>query len=184
MLSLQLKENTKDAHISLETVVVKRIKAIRNQEQYVELLHKFYGFHAPMEELFDKFFNNENLPSYTNRRKATLILNDLKHLGIDSSGIRTADTLPAINSLARAFGAYYVLEGSTQGGNIVADMLIKYAGMTPETTSFFNVYGEDKKSMWQSFKDKLDMYSGDAEFEKEAVSAANDTFNGLKAWMQ
>lgn len=183
MLSEQLKEKTKEAHQSLEAIVVRQIKSIRTKEQYAELLYKFYGFHSPMEKLFDQHFNDQLVPAYADRRKAELLLQDIKNLGTDSIEIPHADTLPAIDSLARAFGAFYVLEGSTQGGTIVADMLIKYAGQSPATTSFFNVYGDDKKQMWQSFKDSLNTYSGNADFENAAISAANDTFNGLKQWM-
>ena len=183
MLSEQLKEKTKEAHQSLEAIVVRQIKSIRTKEQYAELLYKFYGFHSPMEKLFDDHFNNQLVPAYTDRRKADLLLQDIKNLGTDSTAIPQADTLPAIDSLAKAFGAFYVLEGSTQGGTIVADMLIKYAGQTPATTSFFNVYGDGKKQMWQSFKDSLNTYSGDADFENAAISAANETFNRFREWV-
>lgn len=182
MLSVQLKENTKEAHQSLEAVVVRRIKSIRSSQEYIDLLHKFHGFHAPMEKLFDQHFTDQLIPSYSVRRKADLILHDIKSLGIESQHAEQADSLPAVDSLAKAVGAFYVLEGSTQGGAIVADMLSRHAGVTPAATSFFNVYGDDKKAMWQSFKEKIDTYC-DPEFTREAVDAANDTFRKFEKWM-
>ncbi|MEO8406212.1 MAG: biliverdin-producing heme oxygenase [Chitinophagaceae bacterium] len=182
MLSTILKNQTKEAHQSLEAVVVKRIKSIRSKDEYVALLHKFYGFHFPMEKKYDQFFSDNSIPFYSKRRKADLILHDLDELGMNNKTILLADHLPLIDSIDDAFGSYYVLEGSTQGGSIVADMLIKYAGLTPATTSFFNVYGDQKKEMWQSFKEKMDASVASQSFDK-TVAAANSTFDLFKQWM-
>ncbi|MBO9661257.1 MAG: biliverdin-producing heme oxygenase, partial [Chitinophagaceae bacterium] len=63
MLSSLLKEHTKESHQSLEAVVVRSIKSIRDKEGYVNLLHKFYGFHYPLEQLQDQFLNDSNIPA-------------------------------------------------------------------------------------------------------------------------
>ena len=183
MLSARLKEETKEAHQSLEGIVVRRIKSIRSHEQYAELLHKFYGYHFPLELAFDRFFTDDIIPHYSDRRKSDLILKDLDNLGMKQS-ITLATELPHLNTMPQAFGAYYVLEGSTQGGEIVANMLIKHAGLTPETTSFFNVYGEKKKEMWQSFKEKMDFFFGDRFKADEVIASANETFSRFEAWMR
>lgn len=183
MLSARLKEETKEAHQSLEAVVVRRIKSIRSHEQYAELLYKFYGYHFPLELAFDRYFTDDLIPKYTDRRKSDLILKDLDNLGMKMP-ITLATELPQLNTMPQAFGAYYVLEGSTQGGEIVANMLIKHAGLTPATTSFFNVYGDKKKDMWQSFREKLDLYFGDRLKADEVISAANETFTRFEAWMR
>lgn len=182
MLSAELKERTKEAHQSLEGVVVRQIKAIRSREQYSALLHQFYGFHFPMEQLFDRYFTNEIVPDYNKRRRADTILRDLENLGEQPANIPLAADLPVIDSLAKALGSFYVLEGSTQGGSIVAGMLIKHAGLTPETTSFFRAYGDDK-TLWASFREKLDSYPDDPAFKEEVIAAANATFTALKNWM-
>ncbi|MET0391912.1 MAG: biliverdin-producing heme oxygenase [Chitinophagaceae bacterium] len=182
MLSTGLKERTKEAHQALEGIVIRQIKAIQNKEQYRALLYKFYGFHFPMEQLFDKYFTDEIVPSYSRRRRAGVITEDLTHLGGTSTNIPLATDLPVIDSLAKALGAFYVLEGSTQGGTIVANMLIKHVGLTPETTSFFSAYGDDK-TLWASFREKLDSYPDDPSFQEEVIAAANDTFTALKNWM-
>src|SRR5690348_11893528 len=121
MLSARLKEETKEAHQSLEAVVVRRIKSIRSHEQYAELLQKFYGYHFPLELTFDQYFTDEIIPHYSDRRKSDLILKDLDNLGMKRS-ITLATELPQLTTMTQAFGAYYVLEGSTQGGEIVANM--------------------------------------------------------------
>lgn len=180
-LSSVLKDQTEDAHKALEAVVVRKIKSIRTKEEYEQLLYKFYGYHFPLEQWFDKYLDNEIVPLYTKRRRAEQILKDLANMGHDNPVIPLASELPEINSLAKALGAFYVMEGSTQGGTIVADMLIRHAGQTKETTSFFYGYGDDK-SMWTSFKDKIDTYSSDG-FSEDMVDAANETFTKFKEWM-
>jgi heme oxygenase len=181
-LSSVMKEQTEDAHQALEKVVVKKIKSIRSKEEYEQLLYKFYGFHFPLEQWFDKYLDNEIVPLYTKRRRAEQILKDLTNMGHDNAVIPLASELPVIDSLAKALGAFYVMEGSTQGGTIVADMLMRHAGQTKETTSFFYGYGEDK-DMWTSFKDKIDTYSSDSAFSEDMVDAANETFEKFREWM-
>lgn len=183
MLSAELKEKTKEAHQALEGIVIRRIKAIQDQEQYRALLHKFYGFHFPMEQLFDQYLTDDIVPSYSQRRRVRTILQDLEHLGEYPGNIPLATSLPVIDSLPKALGSFYVLEGSTQGGSIVATMLIKHAGLTPDTTSFFRAYGDDK-TLWNSFREQLDSYPDDPSFQTEVIAAANDTFTALKNWMR
>jgi heme oxygenase (biliverdin-IX-beta and delta-forming) len=183
MISEHLKEKTKEAHQSLEAVVVRQIKSIRGKDEYIRLLEKFHGYHAPMERVFDNHLNDDLIPNYSTRRKADLILKDLAKLGIEITGISESPELPMIDSLGSAFGAFYVLEGSTQGGAIVAEMLVKYGGVAPDTTTFFNVYGSDKKEMWQSFKLAMDKFSDEPGFEEDAIRAANATFTRFREWM-
>ena len=182
MLSTELRERTKEAHQSLEAIVVRRIKTMQDKKEYTALLHKFYGFHYPLEQAFDLFLSDDIVPSYSLRRRAGMILDDLNHLGEANTGIPLATDLPVIDSLAKALGVFYVLEGSTQGGTIVANLLMKQAGLTPASTSFFRAYGDDK-TLWHSFREKLDSYPAGSGFSDEVVAAANDTFTRLKNWM-
>jgi heme oxygenase len=183
MMSSELKENTKEAHQALEVIVVRQIKSIRSKEDYVRLLHKFYGFHQPMEDIYDNYFNDDIIPFYSRRRKASLILDDLFNLGSTTGSIKTATDLPFIDSPARAMGSFYVLEGSTQGGTIVADMLIKHADLTHDNTSFFYAYGNDGKEMWQSFKDKMDNYFPHDDLRNDVIEGAIETFTKFREWM-
>lgn len=182
MLSQKLKEQTKEMHQQLESVVVRQIKQIRSREDYVRLLQKFYGYFLPLELKFDQQLNDDNIPKYSHRRKAFLLLNDLKSLNELETPALT-DGIPVIDSLPKALGAFYVLEGSTQGGNIVADMLTKYANVTPDSTSFFRAYGDDKTEMWRSFIERLNEASDGENFEAEVIESANQTFSRFREWM-
>jgi heme oxygenase len=183
MLSSLLKERTKESHQSLEAVVVRAIKSIRDKEGYIRLLHKFYGFHHPLELLHDRFLNDSNIPGYSSRRKASLILSDLNALEAPKPA-DAATELPLIDTLPAALGSFYVTEGSTQGGSIVASMLIKYAGVNEHSTRFFYGYGENGKQMWQSFKEELDGYDEEPAFKEKLVKGADETFRLFQQWME
>lgn len=183
MLSSLLKERTAQSHQSLEAVVVRTIKSIRDKDGYIRLLHKFYGFHHPLELLQDQYLNDEIVPAYSSRRKASVILKDLQALKAQLP-VEEASILPSINSLASAIGSFYVTEGSTQGGTIVANMLIRYAGADESSTRFLYAYGENGKEMWGAFKSKIDNFQNNEAFNTELIRAANDTFRLFQQWMQ
>lgn len=182
MLSTELKDQTRRSHQSLEAVVVRRIKSIRGREDYIRLLHKFYGFHFPLEQMQDQFLNDEVVPEYSGRRKASLILEDLEALGAEPPSVFAME-LPVVDSLPAALGSFYVLEGSTQGGSIVADMLIRHAGMSEANTRFFNAYGPGSGGLWQLFRDKLDSYPSGNGFGTTVIKAADDCFRLFEEWM-
>src|SRR5688572_4807912 len=128
-LSVQIKHFTKEAHQELEAVVVRQLKAIKDEKDYAQLLEKFYGFFQPVEQALDKFLNDTNVPFYSQRRRSSIILSDLQHLNAADSELSIATEIPIIDNEYSALGSFYVLEGSTQGGTIIANMLIKHSGM-------------------------------------------------------
>ena len=183
LLSEQIKQYTKQAHQELEGVVIRQLKAIREEKDYAQLLGKFYGFFHPVEQVFDKYLNDTNVPCYHQRRRSSIILDDLQHLNVCDNALAVATELPKIDNEFKALGSFYVLEGSTQGGTIIANMLIKQGGMPAEAVSFFNAYKEEEKNMWQSFREKLDEIPFGSKEAEEVIQAANETFEKFHSWM-
>ena len=84
-----------------------------------------------------------------------------------------------------ALGAIYVLEGSTLGGKIIKDLIWKQLGISSNLGfAFFNGYGSDTVTMWQTFKLAIDRQSFTKGESLEITAAANSTFTTLKKWMQ
>ena len=183
LLSVQIKQLTKEAHQELEGVVVRQLKAIKEEKDYAQLLGKFYGFFHPLERALDKFLNDTNVPFYHQRRRSSIILDDLRHLNVVDSELAIATELPKIDNEYKALGSFYVLEGSTQGGTIIANMLIKHSRMPAEAVNFFNAYKEKEKNMWQSFREKLDEIPFGSKEAEEVIQAANETFEKFHSWM-
>ena len=183
LLSVQIKQLTKEAHQELEGVVVRQLKAIKEEKDYAKLLAKFYGFFHPVEEALNKFLNDTNVPFYHQRRRSSIILDDLQHLNVGDIGLAIATEVPKIDNECKALGSFYVLEGSTQGGTIIANMLTRHSGMPAEAVNFFNAYKEKEKNMWQSFREKLDEIPFGSKEAEEVIQAANETFEKFHSWM-
>lgn len=185
MLTEVLKSETKTAHTDLEGRMIPSIKSIQTHEDYRRLLEMMYGFYQPLEEKIDAYINDESMPGYQDRRKASLLVEDIAALNnnVAARPEKLCANLPEITSYAHALGAMYVLEGSTLGGKIIAGMVQKRVEEVDHALHFFNGYGEKAMDMWMAFKEQLnkDMPGG---AQEEVVQAANDTFISFKRWIE
>jgi heme oxygenase len=174
MLSDKIKEATKKAHQQLEVLVVKRLKAIRGNEDYANLLKHFYAYFSRVEQAIVPFISAEVLPDHAFRRNASYLKKDIEALGGTIDELPPAQ-VPIITNTISALGALYVMEGSVMGGRIIVQMLEK-AGIT-EGISFFSGYGEATGQMWQRFTAVLNSHASTEADERQAIDAANATFS-------
>ncbi|MXV51103.1 hypothetical protein GS399_08985 [Pedobacter sp. HMF7647] len=182
MLSAQLKEFTETEHQSLEKALVRRIKAIEEEEDYLLIIKNFLGYLKPIELLTDKSVDLHRMPDYPHRRKTALLEDDLAKLSRGAFTELTVCTkLPEISTHEQCLGALYVLEGSTLGGKVISKMIVDKLGSN-RGTAFFNSYGENTFHMWNSFKLLLDQDLTDSQ-QGEVLHAAKDTFACFKAWI-
>ncbi|MGE9313627.1 biliverdin-producing heme oxygenase [Niabella sp. CJ426] len=173
MLSNHIKEATKAPHQQLEVVVVKKLKSIRSQADYADLLKHFYAYFSKVEQAVAPYINETVLPDYAERRNSSYIKADIEALGESVETLPHA-VAPGIVNTISALGALYVLEGSIMGGRIIVQMLEK-AGIT-QGVSFFSGYGEATGQMWQRFTEVLNRYAPTEDDEAQAIAAANATF--------
>lgn len=174
-LSLKIKEATKSAHQHLEKQVVKRLKAIRNENDYAGLLKYFYAYFHHLEQVISPYLSAEVLPDYATRRNSSYLKKDIEELGDCLHYGLPPTTVPDITSRLQALGALYVMEGSVMGGSIIVQMLEK-AGVT-KGISFFSGYGADTKRMWAAFTEVLNAEANTPARQQEAMQAARDTFS-------
>ncbi len=159
------------------------IKNILDIPAYARLLKVFYGYYQPLEAGIDRHLGQQQLTDYPSRRKTSWILNDLKAIGEYTADIALDASAPSIRSNAQAFGALYVMEGSTLGGKIICKTIAENLGMTDKTAlSFFYGYGPEAASRWKQFLAVLDFYSGKPE-EDDIVATANNVFKEFKSWI-
>lgn len=182
--AISLKHETKVAHLETEHILVQRLKKIQKKEDYAAILKMFYGYFAPLEKLVDNYIGKHLLQDIDERRKASRLQNDLVALGVTNKPDICAE-LPTIQNSSHAFGALYVLEGSTLGGEIIVKMLKANPALQIQDAalSFFYGYGENNKLMWQRFQKALHQHIGDSNKLLEVTMAANETFRCLKNWM-
>jgi heme oxygenase len=100
----------------------------------------FYGFFHPLENIIKNYITNNELADINERRQSELLEKDLQSLNI-TYDLKLTDELPGINNTANAFGALYVMEGSTLGGRMISKMLLKNKRVDmSHSNAFFNGY--------------------------------------------
>jgi len=173
MLSTAIKAATQEAHQNLEKKVVMKLKAIRNNADYADLLKYFYAYFNKLESKFAPFITAEILPDYKQRRTSVYLQADIQQLG-QSTDVLPTVTVPEIHNLIQALGAMYVMEGSIMGGPYIVQMLAKN-GITTGV-SFFSGYGSDTSQKWQAFTAVMNAQAPTVEAEEVAILTANETF--------
>ncbi|MFD2556489.1 biliverdin-producing heme oxygenase [Sphingobacterium tabacisoli] len=173
MVSIKIKEATKQAHQELEKTVVLQLKNVRNPSDYAEVLKNFYAYFNAIERAIAPFINTDTLPDIADRRNSSYLKKDIEELGSDIQTLPLAIP-PTITNIPQAFGALYVLEGSIMGGPYIVQMLQKY-GMD-KGFHFFSGYGADSGKMWTAFTEVLNQVPKTEEEEDSMVSTANETF--------
>lgn len=88
-----------------------------------------------------------------NRRKLKLAEADMLELGAILPKVRALNPL---NNVAEAWGIFYVMEGSTLGGNMIAKQLSKLNEFGNAPFHYFRCYGAHTGSYWKTFKEVLD----------------------------
>lgn len=179
----RLRTETAEAHASLEAMAQIE-RCLVDVTSYQSLLAQFYGFYAPMETLLEERLNgNGEALGLAGRRKASWIASDLTALGGDASAVAISADLPDLREAGHAFGALYVLEGSTLGGRTISKMMEN--STVPETARrFFNGYEGDTGKKWKEFCAALEQYVAVNGQADEVVAGAIDTFAGMERWMK
>lgn len=177
-----LKAATAQQHRLLEAVVDPS-RADLTRDSYVALLRKFHGFLHPWERLIASCLSGRLLEIFNSRRKLPWLAADLQAL--DPPG-RTpppdCPNLPPIQRTAAAIGSWYVIEGSTLGGQLITRRLLGRWGLSPEHgLRYFSGYGNATPTNWTDFRNRAETSVDAAEYQ-DATAAACDTFDSLRNW--
>lgn len=172
MIQEELRTQTALPHLQLEKLVVSRLKLVRSNAEYADLLNIFYSYFKNLEQAIAPYITTNILPDYPERRHAVSLAEDLVALGGDLNQL-TEVHVPFIDSTAKALGALYVMEGSVMGGMVIVQMLAKH-GIT-EGISFFCGYGSATGQKWNVFIEALRVNISE-EHAADAIYAARETF--------
>lgn len=185
MFTEKIKEATLTNHQQVEKILVGKMKAMRSKQDYINLLHIFYSYFGGLEQKIKPNINQVNLPDHAERRKTDAIAHDLIQLGSAKPAFAYDAGLPVINNELQAFGALYVIEGSTLGGKIISRMIQQHLNINDGAgLSFFNGYGEQTPQMWETFKESLNHKVKTNADETAVIAAANETFSKFKLWIE
>lgn len=181
LLSEQLKIRTLGPHQALEGVLIQRMRAMQTMEDYIALLQIFYSFFGALEDRISLFIGSAELPDQLQRRKSESLATDIRTLGGVLPEKLALSELPEINDHLDAFGALYVMEGSTLGGQIITRMIVKQLAIRDQGLSFFQSYGEHLATMWATFKLTLNRQADNKADRERVIMAAGATFLQFKA---
>ena len=192
MLLDALRTTTRPAHERLEA----RLDILRPDltlAQYTDLLRRQYRLYLPLEAHLGQTFGAEWLAllDWSARRKAHLLGADLQALGdrLPDTGSSPERPSLALPDEAAAWGALYVLEGATLGGQIICRHLGQQLGLRVDTgLSFYTSYGALIGARWKSFLALLERRHGAAgadasAFQTDAVQGAQETFATFERWL-
>lgn len=172
----RLKRETREAHLAIEAVAI-ATGFLEDPAAYARYLRATYGFHAAIEPKLERA-----LPELAGRSKLAWLREDLAALGVEPDGLAREDALGPLADRAAAFGAAYVIEGSTLGGRFILARLGR-SGIARGATRFFSGYGGDTGRMWRSFGDALAGFAAETGRGDAIVAGANETFDVMRAWI-
>lgn len=185
MLSEKLKELTQVNHLLLERKLISEMRSMVTAQEYASLLSAFYSFFGGLELGIEKYFGENELPDYEQRRKSSALAADLTTLGFSLPELAEGPELPEIHNKFQALGCLYVIEGSTLGGRMISKMIMPaLPEVARESFSFFQGYGEQTMPMWLRFKAALDTSLTPVKRNHEGmiIQAANETFLKFSQW--
>lgn len=186
MIMTKLKEQTKQQHEMLESNL-NILSKMETVDDYKTLLEKFYGFHSPLEKrLFAEAEKSDVNLDLKDRHKAHMIVEDLLFLGMTEDEINKlpqCEDLPALGSKAHILGCFYVIEGSTLGGQFISRHIKEKLGLNEKGTSFFRSYGGKTGAMWKAFGSALNEYASDRNEDEAIIESAKETFSKFDRWL-
>lgn len=184
MISELIKENTQAQHQALESAMIRRIKAIEQPADYVEILKVFYSYFGGLERRIQEKLGGV-LPDHDKRRKTESLADDIRYFGGSVPALVSGDALPAIETPLQAMAALYVIEGSTLGGIYISKMVQKRLQLNDVGgLSFFEGYGNDTEPMWERFKSVLNSLPASEGEEEQMLATAGNTFTKFQRWME
>jgi heme oxygenase len=168
-----LRAETSSVHRRLDQTLG-LVDRLRGSETRAALVARYYAFHRETETAVAPFLSAIADLDFTARRRSPLIARDIHALG-EHTPLDGATGLDIVTR-SEAFGALYVLEGSSLGGRLILrDLARRSSPMTG--LGFLNPYGAFTSEFWLTFLAILERETASrTETIKETVSGALKTF--------
>lgn len=183
MMIKYIREATEALHQELERILIPRIKQTNTPAAYISLLQLFYGYYYPLEQHIAAHLDTSFPGGFEQRRKASLLLQDMAVInGSPVEPPPLCTDIPEITDAGQALGALYVLEGSTLGGQVISQIITRNIPGVSKALTFFEGYGNNTQTMWDSFVHYLDGYNGTDAQKARLIQVAADTFLKFKLW--
>jgi heme oxygenase (biliverdin-IX-beta and delta-forming) len=173
----RLRQETGAAHGELDETLhlIGRLSA---RQQRPGVLAGYHRFHVRTEAAIAPFLGEIADLDFSARRRSPLIAEDISILG--QRMLPDPATSLDIRTPSEAFGAFYVLEGSSLGGRVILKEL-KRRGVSLAGLGFLDPYGFNTGPRWRSFLAILEREVDSGEEQSDAVTGALNTFAFAKS---
>ncbi len=178
-----LRQATKQPHHVLDhhPMLAPLLRADLTQTQYGNALAALHGIQQRAEDGILAFLDQHpGLFDYQSRRKVWAINADLAALGREP--MEMAAHFPVPQSIGALIGVLYAIEGSTQGGLMIA-RLLQALPIAPLPIAYFSVYGAASAQRWAEFLQFANSYQSSEAFD-EAAATAISAFDAIHGHMQ
>lgn len=194
MLCDDLKIQTNHLHQQLNNLPL--IKQLENATLTHELLSSWLRALAVVQVALETHLN-QSLSPYLKTlwqpqmQKFGLLMQDLRTEPLHSA-LTIAPAIQAAQALAAKIrlrgleqpdsliGSLYVLEGSTLGGQIIRQMVLRSPGLANHELYYFSAYSEDTQTHWQNFKQQINDLPLTEPEQRQIFLAACEMFEGFK----
>jgi heme oxygenase len=171
------------AHDSIERSLDLMSDAV-DLPRYRRFIERSYGFIAACERELDVAAAPPAL-DLERRLKTPLLRVSLEALGHDGAAIDRlplCDRLPAVSGWPAALGYFYVIEGSTLGGQLLSRRFRAGLGVDGDALAFLTAYGADTGPMWKGMIEVLEHAMAAQGSATAITETARTTFELLERW--
>lgn len=173
-----LRTKTAESHKKLEALPISKsiIDPKITIEEYALYLSLMHDVVLNLEETIYPILSGV-ISDLSERKKAHLILNDLKNIGIEKKQTFSPLKQSSEISVPFAMGMMYVVEGSTLGGRFILKNIQENLAFNEEKgASFFAGYGNKTGSFWKSYLNTLTDFESGNNSEEEIIAGADYAF--------
>jgi heme oxygenase len=173
----RLRQETGAAHGELDETLhlIDRLSA---RQQRPGVLAGYHRFHVRAEAAIAPFLSEIADLDFSARRRSPLIAEDISICG--QQMLPDPATSLEIRTRSEAFGALYVLEGSSLGGRVILKEL-KRRGVPLAGLGFLDPYGLNTGPRWRSFLAIFERELQSGEQQSDAVTGALNAFAFAKS---
>jgi heme oxygenase (biliverdin-IX-beta and delta-forming) len=150
---------------------------------YRELLVRLYQLHLPLETALVRRWPPEIGLDLQLRLRARLLTDDLLAVGSDPNGVNAGPLapIPPLSSKGHILGCFYVREGSTLGGKVLANHLDPLFGTSARGRSFFLGTSGDG-ALWRECSHVNEQAAREGHLP-DMIEGACSTFAAFESWL-
>jgi heme oxygenase len=184
----RLKLEARSEHLLTESAMAWMAPDL-TRTQYIEMLQRLHPVVRGWEKWVERKVPSDLAELIQGRRRSHLIEQDLRALGASTVGEPTkfpAERVPGLRARglrfrASFFAAMYVMEGSTLGGQFVAQHIqTLFGGDVGAYNAYFRGYGDKTSEMWRIFREA--MVKLPSEDEADVIAAAKAMLAIFRLW--